>query len=55
MPQELMSQDPKPLDPDSEKGREVAARLSQVLAEIFLELDAQRGVGIQVEREEQAA
>ncbi len=28
-----------PLDPDSEKGREVAERLSQVLAEIFVELD----------------
>lgn len=25
---------PEPLDPNSEKGREVAARLSQVLAEI---------------------
>jgi hypothetical protein len=28
-----------PLDPDSDKGREVADRLSQVLAEIFHELD----------------
>jgi hypothetical protein len=32
----------KPLDPDSEKGRAIAAELSQTLAEIFLELDAKK-------------
>lgn len=29
-----------PLDPDSDKGREVADRLNQVLAEICVEMDA---------------
>lgn len=30
-----------PLDPNSPKGREVAARLSQVLAEILVEIRAE--------------
>jgi hypothetical protein len=30
----------QPLDPDSDKGREVAERLNQVLAEICAEMDA---------------
>jgi hypothetical protein len=32
----------QPLDPNSPKGREIAAELSQVLAEIFVELDAKK-------------
>jgi hypothetical protein len=32
----------QPLDPNSPKGRERAAELSQVLAEIFVELDAKK-------------
>lgn len=38
-----MSEIVTPLDPDSPKGREVAERLTQVLAEIRLEL-ARKGI-----------
>lgn len=31
-----------PLDPDSPKGREVADRLDQVLAEIWVEIQAEK-------------
>jgi len=53
--QQLVQPDPQPLDPDSDHGRELAARLSQVLAEIFLELDAKRGLETAADRNEETA
>jgi len=53
--QQLVQPDPQPLDPDSDHGRELAARLSQVLAEIFLELDAKRGLETAAEQHKPAA
>jgi hypothetical protein len=44
-----------PLDPDSDKGREVADRLSQVLAEIFHELDSRKAASEPDEQMEDAA
>ena len=47
-----------PLDPNSDKGREVADRLSQVLAEIFVELDearAQQALDAQDDKDKAAA
>lgn len=40
----------QPLDPDSEKGREVAERLTQVLAEIRVAIAARKAVAAQQRR-----
>jgi excisionase family DNA binding protein len=37
-----MATTPEPIDPNSTRGREVVARLSQVLAEIRVEIDAEQ-------------
>lgn len=41
-----------PLDPDSDKGREVADRLSQVLAEILFEIENDEAGEAAVQRDD---
>lgn len=45
----------QPLDPNTDKGREVAARINQVLAEIFVELDAKKVVAEREQQTQEAA